>query len=341
LRANERTGSDRQIAGSRGESGTSPAHQGRTLAPITWDEIGATAGATRADGGHSEPSADHSEAVDDSGRRFVWLPPRKLHLHANLERYGIATTTAEHNKLAQQADAAFQEAVDITAAGTILDGYPQWKKALDMDCSQVLCIEHLLTDEQELEWLLQRHRRRNGWNRYCRILTALQLEPKFKQEALANQIAGGQKKGLSNLTTAAEMHVRRKLAERADACEAYIDYVKQLRDEAHADILHALERGEVSIHWAWTLLKWSKPEQRNVLEDRRVSKAVRLAFRSPRKRQTASIDRTRVPAALGRLLARDAGEITFTIIPISGKRVAISEELFNACNNTKGELELW
>jgi hypothetical protein len=157
----------------------------------------------------------------------VWLPPRKLHLHANLERYGIATTTAEHNKLAQQADAAFQEAVDITAAGTILDGYPQWKKALDMDCSQVLCIEHLLTDEQELEWLLQRHRRRNGWNRYCRILTALQLEPKFKQEALANQIAGGQKKGLSNLTTAAEMHVRRKLAERADACEAYIDYVKR------------------------------------------------------------------------------------------------------------------
>jgi hypothetical protein len=47
-----------------------------------------------------------------------------------------------------------------------------------------------------------------------------------------------------------------------------------------------------------------------------------------------------VPAALGKILARDAGEIIFTVIPISGKRVAISEELFNACNH-KGELELW
>jgi len=79
----------------------------------------------------------------------------------------------------------------------------------------------------------------------ARILTALQLEPKFRQEALANQFAGGQNKGLSNLTKAAEMHVRLKLAERADVCEAYIDYVKQLRDDAHADILQALELGEV------------------------------------------------------------------------------------------------
>ena len=136
------------------------------------------------------------------------------------------------------------------------------------------------------------------------------------------------------------MHVRLKLAEWADVCEAYIDYVKKLRDEAHADILQALELGEVSIYWAWTLRNLSKAEQRNVLEDRRVHKAVRLALRRPHKRQTVSIDRNRVPPALGALLARDTGEITFTVIPISGKRVAISEELF-ASMQSKGELELW
>jgi len=340
LRAYERTGSDRQIAGSLGERRTSPAREGRTLAPITWDEIGATESAPYADGGHSEPSADHSEAADDPGRRFVWLPPGGLHPHATLERYGIAALQAELNKAARQDDALFHAPIEITASRTILDGYAQWKSALGTKCSRVPCIEYSLTDEQAIEWLLRRHRRRNGWNSYCRILTALQLEPKFKQEALANQIAGGQKKGLSNLTKAAEMHVRRKLAERADVCEAYIDYVKQLRDEAHPDILQALERGEVSIYWAWTLCKLSKPEQRSALEDRMVNKAVRLAFRRPRKRHTASIDRNRVSAALGKILARDAGEITLTVIPISGKRVAISEELFTACNH-KGELELW
>ncbi len=330
MRAYERTGSERPITSSHGERETSPAHEVRTLAPITWDEIGATESAPCAGRDHSEPSADHSEAVDDSGRRFVWLPPGELHPHPTLERYGIAALQAEHNKIATQDDSLSQATIEITTSRTILDGFAQWKSALGAKCSRILCIEYSLTDEQALEWLLRRHRRRNGWNSYCRILTALQLEPKFKQEALANQIAGGQKKGLSNLTKGAEMHVRLKLAERADVCEAYIDYVKQLKGEAHADILQALERGEVSIYWAWTLRKLSKPEQRNVLEDRRVHKAVRLALHRHRKRQTVSIDRNRVLPALGALLARDAGEITLTVIPISGKRVAISEELFAA-----------
>jgi hypothetical protein len=339
LRAYEQTGAERPITGSHGERETSPAHEVRTLAPITWDEIGATESAPCAGKGHSEPSADRSEAVIHSGRRFVWLSPGELHPHPTLERYGIAALQAEHNKIARQDDALFHATVEITASRTILDGLAQWKSALGAKCSRILCIEYSLTDEQALEWLLRRHRRRNGWNSYCRILTALQLEPKFKQEALANQVAGGQNKGLSSLTKAAEMHVRLKLAERADVCEAYIDYVKELRKEADASVLQALERGEMSIHRAWTWRKFSKPEQREILENGTADKAVRLAFPRPRKAQTVSIDPRRVLQVLGMLLDRDAGEIKFSVIPIPGKRFAMSEELFTSVQS-QGELKL-
>jgi hypothetical protein len=332
LRAYERTGSERQIAGSDGERGTSPAHQGRTLAPITWDEIGAIACTPGADGGHSEPR-----------RRFVWLPPGELRPHPSLARYGIATTTAEHNRISQQDGAAFQEAVEITTTGTILDGYAQWKKALDAHCRQILCIEYSLTDEQAIEWLLRRHRRRNGWNKYCRTIVVLELENKFRQE-VANHKAGGQTKGsLSNLTKGEEMHVRSKLAKLADVCEAYIDYVKQLREEAHPSILQAHERKEVTIHWAWTLLTLSKSEQREILENRRTAKAVRVAYPRPRKPKTISIDPSRMLQVWQVLAAVDASDIKCTVISIDGKkveiRVQINEGLFTSVQS-QGDLKL-
>ena len=266
-----------------------------------------------------------------------------MHPHPSLERYGIATTTAEHNRIAQQDDAALQEAVDITTTGTILDGYAQWKKALDAHCSQILCIEYSLTDEQAIEWLLRRHRRRNGWNGYCRTVVVLELENKFRQE-VANQRAGGQKKGsLSDLTKGEEMHVRSKLAKRACVCEAYIDYVKQLRKEAHPSILQALESGEISIHWAWTLLTFSKSEQSEILENRRTAKAVRVAYPRPRKPKTISIDPSRMLQVWQVLAARDARGIKCTVVSIDGEkveiRVQINEELF-ASMQSQGEVKL-
>jgi hypothetical protein len=273
----------------------------------------------------------------------MWLSPRDLHPHPSLERYGIATTTAEHNRIAQQDAAAFQEAVEITTTGTILDGYPQWKAALDAHCSRILCIEYPLTDEQAIEWLLRRHRRRNGWNSYCRIVVVLELEKRFRQD-VANQRADGQKKeSLSDLTKGEEMHVRSKLAKLAGVCEAYIDYVKQLRKEAHPSIVQALERGEITIYWAWTLLTFSKSEQSEILENRRTAKAVRVAYPRPRKPKTISIDPSRVLQLWRVLAARDARDIKCTVVSIDDKtleiRVQINEELFTSMQS-QGELKL-
>jgi hypothetical protein len=171
----------------------------------------------------------------------------------------------------------------------------------------------------------------------------LELEKKLRQE-VANQRADVQKKGsLSDLTKGEEMHVRSKLAKLAGVCEAYIDYVKQLRKEAHLSILQALERGEISIHWAWTLLTFSKSEQSEILENRRTAKAVRVAYPRPRKPKTISIDPSRVLQLWRVLAARDARDIKCTVVSIDDKkleiRVQINEELFTSMQS-QGELKL-
>jgi hypothetical protein len=341
LRARERRGTGKQIPSFDGYPEMSRADEARVLAPVAWDEIGK--GSPIAGDPERELSAVQSSVADVFGCRFIRLSPGKLHLHPNLKRYGIASATAQLNKILQQDESAPQEPVDVTRDGAILDGYPQWKTALDTGCDQILCIEHSLTGEQELEWLLRRHKRRNGWNPFCRIMTALQLEPKLKREAQANQIVGGQHKGLSNLTKAAQKHVRSKLAKLADTCEAYIDYAKKLRNEADDCILQALERGEITIHRAWVLLQCSRSEQRDILENRRVEKAVRQAYPRPRKLQTFSIEPAQMLQVWPLLVADKAGKIKCSVIPIGGKRVEfrvqIDEAQF-ARMQSQGELKL-
>lgn len=320
------TGSGREVAFDFACAWHEPMNEARVVAAVTWDEIGRPERA--------------QNSTQDLGRRFVWLPPGKLHPHLKLQRYGIRPTTAEHNKILQD-DTTFLEAIDVTKDGTILDGYPQWKAALDANCNLVLCIEHSLTAEQEIEWLLHRHKRRVGWIVFCRIMVALELEPKLRREALANQIAGGQNKVLSNLTKVQEKHVRSQLAKLADTCEAYIDYAKQLRNQADDSILRALERGEVTIHWAWNLLKRPKCAQRDILENRRVSKAVHQAY-PPRKQRAVPIDLSRI-LRIWPVLARHAHEIKGSLVLIEDEkvevRVQMRKELFTNAQ-AQGALEL-
>jgi hypothetical protein len=271
--------------------------------------------------------------------RFRWVPPGELHLHPALERYGIAATTAERNKFVQGNRTAFREPVDVTTDGTILDGYLQWTAAVNEGRKLILCVEHSLAEYERVEWLLWRHRRRNGFNKYCRILIALEFESKLRKAALDNQSAGGRTKGLSILTKAAEMHVRSKLAELADVCEAYIDYVKQLRAGADSKILQALEGGEISIHWAWKLLRFSQDEQRSILEEHRIDKAVRLAHRRRPKRNPVPMTQAIATETMRSLAAIDITGLTISVLEISGKRLVISKELFTSMQSPR-QLEL-
>jgi hypothetical protein len=339
VQAYGKTGTERQVADSHGERETRRSDEVRPRPPLCWDEIGRPESVLSASRFHSAVSEGQSKVAHDYSRRFVWLSPRALHPHPALERYGIALTTVEHNRIAQQDDAAFQEAVEITTTGTILDGYAQWKTALHAHCSQILCIEYSLTDEQAIEWLLQRHRRRNGWNKYCRIVVVLELENKLKEEVATQRNAAS----LSNLTKGEERHVRSKLAKLAGVCEAYIDYVKELRKEAHSSLLQALERGEISIHWAWTLLEFPKCEQSEILENRRTAKAVRVAYPRSGQPKNMSLDPSRLLQVCEVLATRDARDIKCTVVPIDDNkieiRVQINEELFTSMQS-QGDLKL-
>jgi hypothetical protein len=256
-----------------------------------------------------------------------------------LERYGMASTTAERNKFVQGNRIALREPLEITTDGTILDGYLQWKAALNDGRKLILCVEHSLADYEQVEWLFWRHRCRNGFNKYCRILIALEFESELTKAASDNQSAGGRTKGLSILTRAAEMHVRSQLAKLADACEAYIDYVKQLRAGADVEILQALESGEINIYWAWKLLRFSQDEQRSILENRRADKSDRLAHRRAPKRQAQPVSEARAQQILRALSTHNSGDVIVSVLPISGKRILISEELFMTIQ-PKGDLDL-
>jgi hypothetical protein len=314
----------------------------RSFVPVAWNEIGKDS----PNGGNAprELSADPPKVATDFGcPQFRWLSPEKLRPHPILERYGIAATTAERNQiLLQQDGAALQEPIYVTTDGIILDGYSQWKWASDAGRRLIVCVELSVTDEQQIEWLLRRNRRRKGWNLFARIMTALELEPKLRIQAQQNQIAAGENKGLSNLTKPAEMHVRSKLAELAGSCEAYIDYVKQLREEADASILQALEREEISIHWAWTLLKFLKSEQREILATKRAEKLNRIAYPRPRKPKPFPIDPSRMLHTLGLLVKRGVGKIESSYVRIPGKsveiRLQLDEELFTSLQS-QGRLE--
>jgi len=312
----------------------------RAVAPVTWDEIGN--GSRNAGTPRSRPfSADQSTAADAFGCRFKWLPPRKVRPHPILQRYGIAATTAERNKNLQQDQATLQEPIHVTTDGVILDGFPQWKAALDAGRELVLCVERSLNEEQQIEWILQKNRRRNGWNAFCRIMTALELEPILRAQARNNQVIGGEKKLLSNLTKAQQKHVRTKQSKLADTCPAYIDYSKRIRDDADDSVIRALERGEVPIYWAWKLLKFSKPEQKEMLEGRRIQKSVQQAL--PRhRRKPVSIDPKKTRRLLRALEALKPDEMKCSVASIDEKveiRVAIEKQLFTSLQ-AQGELNL-
>jgi hypothetical protein len=306
---------------------------GKVRGPVPWHEIGS---------GQPREFLTGQLNVADAGLRFARFSPRMLHLHPHLLRYGIASTIAEQNRIVQMGQTVHQEPIDVTTDRAILDGHPQWKVAVDAGRDQILCILHSLTAEQQLEWLLRRHRRRNGWNKYCRILTALELEEKFKKQALENQIAGGQKKGLSNLAKAEEMHVRSKLAELADVCETYIDNVKRLRKEADTNILRALESGEISICWALGLLRFSQSEQIKVLEIRRAAKVVRQAYPRPVKR-TFLLNPGQLGDVWQQFQTDDPTQILCSVKPIGNKkvelRIQVDEALLTKIQS-QGELDL-
>jgi hypothetical protein len=181
--------------------------------------------------------------------------------------------------LAARGDLAFRDPLIITCDRTVIDGYARWQLARHRGRVVLSCLEYQLSEDESLQWILERHQRQKGLSAFTRILLALDLEPSLQEKARANQRAGGQDKGRSILTQAEKVLVRSQVASAAGTSTGSVTKVKQLPLTAHQHVREALRRGEISIHRAWVWSKLSPNLQLGALKSYRRNKVTGKAIR--------------------------------------------------------------
>lgn len=275
------------------------------------------------------------QVPDDVGGKLVTCGIDKLQPHPSYVRCRVTVAASQLSALADLGDLAFQDPIVITQDYIIIDGYARLELARRQNRLTLRCIERNLTEQEALQYLLQKHLRSNGWNAFTRISLALDLENGFKEQAQSNQRAGGQNKGLSILTEAERLDVRKEIARIAGVSAGNVAKVKQLTATAHSDIIKALREKELSIHRAWLWSKLSPEEQREKLwlyqSKRGIGRTIRhllSPYVSKRAPFVTSLgDLIKVLAALqsGKL-----GSVRLASINVPGKAVFVTEELFRA-----------
>ena len=155
-----------------------------------------------------------------------------LHPHPAYVRHHLGVSASKLSALVEVGDLAFREPLAITDAGTIIDGHSRWELARLQGRAALPCIEYILSEEEALHWLIQRHGRSGHLNAFCRILLALELEPWLTEQARSHQKAGGENKGSSKLTEADRLDVRSRIAAVAGASTGNVTKVKQLPSES-------------------------------------------------------------------------------------------------------------
>jgi hypothetical protein len=271
---------------------------------------------------------------DNPGRPVVCNLSELRH-HASYVRLHLAVPASKLSALAEQGELAFREPLAITRERVVIDGYARWELARLTKRLVLPCVEYELTEEEAIRWLLQKHRRSNGMNDFCRILLASELEPCLKAEALSNQRFGGRMKGASNLTEDATVDVRKEIAAAAGVSVGNVSKVKQLAGIGHPELLEALRGSEVSIHRAW---KWSteSPDQqiealRTYRAKRGVNKSIRdLISRHKQKRTPTAPDLGSLARRLSELEPYESNSIRVSVIRASGKMIFVTEELIQS-----------
>jgi hypothetical protein len=259
----------------------------------------------------------------------------ELRQHPSYVRLRLTVPASKLSALAEQGELAFREPLVITRECIVIDGYARLELARLKGRLVLPCIEYELTEEEALRWLLQRHRRSNGMNDFCRILLALELESGSRERALSNQRLGGQNKGSSRLTEADRVDVREQVAAAATVSVGNVTKVRQLVGTAHPELLEALSSGEISIHRAW---KWSteSPErQTKALKTYRgekgVSKAIRdlISRHEPRNLPSAP-DLGSLVGRLSVLKPDEYSSVSVSVIRIPGHMIFVTEELIQS-----------
>ncbi len=187
--------------------------------------------------------------------------------HPGLLKYTRGFSTQELSVLSERGEAAFADPLTITHENVIIEGYAVWHLAKLRHRVALPCLVRHMDSEAALLFLLCRNRGSKGINDFIRIQIALELEPWFKEQAKANQRAGGLRKGSSRLTEADKLDVRSEVAQAAGVSAGNVSKVKQILQSAIPGIRDALAAGDVSISRAGAWAKLTPHMQARVLSD--------------------------------------------------------------------------
>jgi hypothetical protein len=264
--------------------------------------------------------------------KLMYRRLNELRPHPSYTLHGLTVSASQLSSLAVIDDEVSEEPITITRDGMIIDGYARVERARMLRQATILCIEYDRTEEEALRDLLLRHLGSNRLNDYCRILLARELEPWFRKKAIANQIAGGEKKGSSNLTEAERIDVTARIAEAADVSVGNISKVKQLLKTAIPELLQALRRDEISINRAWMLSKQAPASQREELAlpqcKRNIKRDMRaLASRHGSKSLQILVDPRNLIKELSALASGKPGSFQVYVSNAQGRAVCLTKEL--------------
>ena len=195
-----------------------------------------------------------SKLVLHPGDRLFSAAVAALQPHPAFEKLGLASDVARFSSLTKRGDAAFADIVQVTPLLEIIDGYELVKLARSHNRSELFCLRIDVDEEEALLALLQKRQGTAGMEPFIRILLALELEEWLRRKARSNQSRAGQMKGLSNLTEASTIDMRKGLAAAAGVFVGNISKAKECPDVCRT--------GDPGSHKAWR----NHPPQSMVLQ---------------------------------------------------------------------------
>jgi hypothetical protein len=282
--------------------------------------------------------AQSTAAISRAEGRPTVRSPKDLHLHPALEKIGWSGLVDELNDAAGSAIHPTHDPIFIAMDGTVLAGFGRWRLAVFEQVPEIYCIEHSLSADDSLMFILNHHQTQRGWNGFVRIRLALTLKPSFQQAALNNMRSGGRYKGLANLPEAHHVDVRQQVADLAGACPRNVGNVETILKLAHPTLIKALENDTLRIYRAMQFCKLPRGEQLEQFirysEDRATRKAIRHCLAAPRK-DDLSLDPGAVIEALRRQEGPNAGSVLVRIVRHKRTVILVGQDLLPEINSQK------
>jgi hypothetical protein len=271
-------------------------------------------------------------------------PVGELRKHPAYTELNLAVSPAQLAAIQELGDLAFKDPILITAEGIIIDGYARRELAEKLGIPALCCVEFNIDEEESLRRILNNHRRSSGWNDYNRIKMASKLRDLVRRRAVTNQEAGGKLKGLSKLTEANRVNVRKEIAIAAGVSEGSVTKVDQL-EGVHPELLAALQSGEIRIHRAWLWRTFTQERQREHLRLYRMERGLKQKAKTLISKHRVKTPTTATPllvttaafTAVANLLSAmpsyqigQSQPILIGVLDVPGKGVFLTKELFQA-----------